>query len=83
MEFTSLSIRRRTWQAGSPMSGELEIAGAAGKIELVLTEQNCQDILAVIASRLIEQAKESAIALTSSIVEATQPRALSDQTKTD
>lgn len=76
MQLSSLYLRRNSWQTDAPVTGELELSGDDGKITLKLTEQNCHDILAVVASRLIEQSRERANALTAAIIDATKNPAL-------
>lgn len=80
MELENLHLRRKPWVDGSPVCGEIKFSSPEGTIELNLTPQNCQDILAVVASRLIEQSKEAALGLTGAILEASNPRQIENKT---
>lgn len=69
MELESLNMYRHY---DGKISGHIAFRGDAGKVEIVLQEDQMKKILAVCASRLIEQAQEAANNLTSAVIEAAE-----------
>ena len=70
MELQSLRMSKDEWGANKgKVQGTIEFKGAIGKIELVLSEEDCRAILRLCASRLVEQSKEIATSMTANIIE--------------
>ena len=70
MELESLYMTVETYGPDKGrVKGSISFRGSAGKIELVLTHENAQEILRICADRLVEQSKEAAMSMTADIIE--------------
>jgi hypothetical protein len=52
------------------LTGSLEVTGITGKIELILTEEQAQSIVAVVADQLVAYTKDIAATMTAEILTA-------------
>lgn len=64
MQFEKLFISRRY---NGEISGNIEFAGDAGKIELSLNDASCKKMFAVIAEEMVAVSKDAADKLTAEI----------------
>ena len=70
MELNFLRMSKEEWGANKgKVMGTIEFKGAIGKIELVLSDEDCREILRLCASRLVAQSKEIATSMTAAVIE--------------
>ena len=70
MELETLYLTKETYGTDKGLvKGSISFRGSVGKIELVLTHENAQEILRICADRLVEQSKEAAMSMTAAIFE--------------
>ena len=70
MELESLYLTKETYGPDKgKVKGTISFRGSVGKIELVLTHENAQEILRICADRLVEQSREAAVSMTAAIFE--------------
>ena len=69
MELKSVSLNRLTWKEGKPIEGDITFMAPIGEIKLVLTPQDCQDILKLLSHRLVQQTQDLARNMTANIIE--------------
>ncbi len=69
MELKSVSIRRQTWLENKPVTGEIEFQSPIGEIKLILTQEDCHQLLKLFSARLVAQTQAVANNMTASIIE--------------
>lgn len=70
MKLESLNISCHAWD-DNKLYGNIKFSGSSGDIQLILKQEQCQEILQIVAKELVASAKEVARDLTEELVEST------------
>lgn len=70
MRLESIDISRYSWDRNSPLRGKIKFSNQSDStVEIALTDEQLQGVLAVVASALVEASKTVAATLTAEVIE--------------
>ena len=70
MRLKSLEISRETWKDGQPLLGKIRFENTFGELAVVLDEEQCKRMVAIVADALVAQAKATANILAADVIDA-------------